>query len=287
MQNESMQTVEQLFNLGAHLGHRKSRVHPKAYKYIHKVINGVSIIDLTKTVKLLNNAKSALAKEAKQGKKLLVVATKKNIAHTAAEICAEFNVPFTTSKWLPGLLTNFDTIIKNVQKLEKMKEQQANGEWDQFVKHERTKMSKELYRLERFYKGLVGLKKIPQMLLIVDTKKEKNAVTEARMYNLPIVAIVDTNANPEEINFPILMNDDSPEVVQHVLKELVETYSSNFEEPKKASETEEGKAETVEIAPPAPKAAAKPKAKVEEPKKTEEKAEPAKKAPAKKVKKSE
>lgn len=287
MQNESMQTVEQLFNLGAHLGHRKSRVHPKAYKYIHKVINGVSIIDLTKTVKLLNNAKSALEKEAKKGKKLLVVATKKNIAHTAAEICAEFNVPFTTSKWLPGLLTNFDTIIKNVQKLEKMKEQQANGEWEQFVKHERTKMSKELYRLERFYKGLIGLRQIPQMLLIVDTKKEKNAVTEARMYNMPIVAIVDTNANPEEVNFPIIMNDDSPEVVQHVLKELVESYSSNYQEPQKAKTEEEAQAEAVEIAPPAPKARAeKPKA-VEKPKAKEEKAEPAKKAPAKKAKKTE
>ena len=285
MQNDQNQTVEQLFNLGAHLGHRKSRVHPKAYKYIHKVMNGVSIIDLTKTVDLLNKAKTVLEKEAKQGKKLLVVATKKNIAHLASEICGGMNVPFTTSKWMPGLLTNFDNLSKNVKKLESMKQEQADGTWEQYVKHERMKMSKELYKLERFYKGLVSLKKLPDLILVIDTKKEKNAVIEAKKFNMPIVAIVDTNSNPEDVNYPIIMNDDSPEVVEHVLKELVQTYADNYQEPKKKTEAEEQQAELEPaVESKAPKKGVKAKKEEAPAKETEVKAETVEKKPAAKSK---
>jgi small subunit ribosomal protein S2 len=247
------QEVQELFNLGAHLGHRKSRVHPKSYRYIHKIMNGVSIIDLTKTVTLLKKARTFLEKEAKEGKKILVVTTKKNLAGFTAEISQKYNVPYTTTKWLPGLITNFDTIIKNVKKLEEMKESQANGGWEQFVKHERTAMSKELFRLERFYKGLVGLRQKPDILLVIDTRKEKNAVTEARMAGIPVVAIVDTNSNPEEVAYPIVMNDDAPEVVQHILNDLLKLYGNAYTE-KKAAVTE-GSTETApaEVAPEAKK----------------------------------
>lgn len=224
--------IEHLFQMGAHLGHRKSRVHPKAYRYIYKFMNGVSIIDLTKTVKSLNRVRDELKKQAAEGKKLLVVATKKNHAATIAELASGLNIPYTTTKWLPGLLTNFDMLIKNVQKLEKMKGQQEDGTWEQFVKHERMEMSKQLYRLERFYKGLIGLKKRPDLILVIDSKKEKNAIVEAKKNKLPIFGIVDTNSNPEEINLPIVMNDDSPELVKHILEDLLNAYAGAYNEKK-------------------------------------------------------
>lgn len=232
--------IEQLFQMGAHLGHRKSRVHPKSYQYIHKFLNGVSIIDLTKTVRLLNKARTQLREAAKEGKKILVVATKKNHASMTAEVAGGLKIPYATTKWLPGLLTNFDQIIKNVQKMEKMAEEQVGGTWEQFVKHERMAMSKELYRLERFYKGMAGLTRRPDILLIIDARKEKNAIVEAKKHNLPVVGIVDTNSNPEEVTFPIVMNDDSSEVVKYVLEDLLKTYSDNFVEKKAAPANEEG-----------------------------------------------
>ncbi|MFW5703268.1 MAG: 30S ribosomal protein S2 [Patescibacteria group bacterium] len=237
MQTANVKEVEQLFNLGAHFGHRKSRVHPKSYKYIYKVVNGISIIDLTKTVSQLDNARKILKEQAKEGKKLLVVATKKNSAAFVSELCDKKSVPYITLKWLPGLLTNFETIIENVKKLEEMKKEQESGAWEKYVKHERTERAKQLSKLERFYKGLIGMRERPDVLLVVDVKRESNAMKEAKMYNIPVVAIVDTNANPEEVDHPVIMNDDAPEVVQHVMTDLVETYSKSFEEPKKMKET--------------------------------------------------
>ncbi|MCX7996906.1 MAG: 30S ribosomal protein S2 [Patescibacteria group bacterium] len=233
--SDSINEVETLFQLGAHLGHRKARVHPKAYRFIYKFINGVSIIDLTKTVNLLNKARTSLTEHAKEGKKLLLVATKKSHAAMAAELAQRYGVAYTTTKWLPGLITNFETLFRNVQKLERMKKEQESGTWDQFVKHERVAMSKALYRLERFYKGLLPLKHRPDVLLVIDAKKEKNAITEARKHNIPVIAIVDTNSNPDEVTVPVVMNDDSPEVVRYVLENLLKTYSSAYTEKKAES----------------------------------------------------
>ena len=166
------QEIERLFQLGAHLGHKKNRLHPKARKFIYKIVNGVSIIDLTKTVTHLDTAKKLLKEYAKEGKVILVVVTKKVANHEAYEICKTNDIPCITTKWLPGLLTNFETIMKNVKKLQTYKEQQITGEWDKFVKHERIQLSKEMVKLEKLYGGLLNLKKKPDALFIVDIKKE-------------------------------------------------------------------------------------------------------------------
>ncbi|MEN9327404.1 MAG: 30S ribosomal protein S2 [Chitinophagales bacterium] len=218
------QEVERLFQLGAHLGHKKNRLHPKARKYIYKIVNGVSIIDLTKTVTYLDSAKALLKQYAKEGKTLLVVVTKKVANHEAFEICKANDIPSITTKWLPGLLTNFETIMKNVKKLQTYKDQQTTGEWEKFVKHERIQLSKEMTKLEKLYGGLLQLKKKPDAMFIVDIKKEKNAVTEAKKNNLPIIAVVDTNSNPDQVDVPIVVNDDSPAVVQSVIQDLLQTY---------------------------------------------------------------
>ena len=217
--------TQTLFELGAHLGHKKNRLHPKARKFVYKILNGVSIIDLTMTVKHLAAAKKILAQYAKDEKVLLVVATKKIAAQYAAELCGSYNIPYITTKWLPGLLTNFDTIIKNVKKMNTYREQKLNGEWEKFVKHERVNLDKQLSKLEKFYAGLTNLTKKPDIIFVVDMKKEKNAVNEAAMNNIPVVAIADTNSNPDSVQYPIVINDDSALVMQYIIKDIVEAYS--------------------------------------------------------------
>jgi small subunit ribosomal protein S2 len=225
LSKETVSQVEELFALGAHLGHKKNRLHPKARKYIYTIVNGVSVIDLTKTVGNLQEAKKTLAAAAKDGKNMLVVCTKKVANQYVLDLCMSHQVPSVTTKWLPGLLTNFDMIIKNVNKLKELIKQRDEGEWDKFVKHERMELDKKVSRLQKFYGGLIYLEKRPDIMLIVDIKKEKNAVIEAKANKLPIVAIVDTNSNPDTVDFPVVINDDSATVIQHVISDLIETYA--------------------------------------------------------------
>ncbi len=219
--------VQKLFNLGAHLGHKKNRLFPKSRKYVYKIINGVSIIDLSQTVGQLETAKAAMIRFAKEEKVVLVVATKKIASQTVLEYCKKNNIPSITNKWLPGLLTNFDTIIKNVKKLKTLKEQKEQGEWNKFVKHEQVQLEKELSKLEKFYGGLVTLEMRPDVLFLIDIKKEKNAVKEAIAYHIPVVALVDTNSNPDQVEFPIVANDDTDGVIRYIVTEVLDTYTKN------------------------------------------------------------
>ncbi len=238
---EFTQEVEHLFKLGAHLGHKKNRLHPRARKYVYKIINGTSIIDLTLSVAMLIEAKKFLEEQAKNGKLPLVVATKKVVNQVATEYCKENGIPYITSKWLPGLLTNFETIMKNVKKLQEMKDQSISGAWDKFVKHERMKLEKEMFKLEKLYGGIISLQRRPDVIIVVDIKKEYNSITESRMYNIPVVALADTNANVDLVNYPVIMNDDSPEVVHYILKELVGSFIKGRELQSKQEEKTEVK----------------------------------------------
>lgn len=228
LSKELTKQVETLYKLGAHLGHKKNRLHPQARKYIYKMLNSVSIIDLTKTVQNLADGKKALHDAAKEGKKLLVVGTKRIANQHISELSHKHQIPAVTTKWLPGLLTNFETIIKNVRKLIELKKARDNGDWEKFIKHERVQLDKKVSRLEKFYGGLVYLEKKPDIMLIVDIKKEKNAVIEAKKNNIPTVAISDTNSDPRVVTFPIVLNDDSAGIVDHVVNELIEAYVSGL-----------------------------------------------------------
>ncbi len=235
----SMKNVEVLFEMGAHLGHNKSRLHPKARKNVYQIVNKTSIIDLTKTVEQLDAAKKYLAQVAADGKIILVVGTKKTASAFTKEYCGAKNIAYVSSKWLPGLLTNFKMIMKNVQKLKEMREQITTGEAKVFVKHERTQMSKKITKLERLFSGIELLDKRPDCMFIVDIRKEKNAVKEAKEFNIPIVGIADTNADPNTIDYPVVVNDDDSTVVKHIMTELLEEYSKNMNkpEPKTVSKT--------------------------------------------------
>lgn len=219
--------MEKLFAASVHLGHRKNRLHPRAKKYVYKMVNGVAIIDLTLTVKSLDGAKSYLKKLCQEGKTILVVATKKIASNFTAKLCDEKNIPHVTVKWPSGLLTNFETIMNNVKRLNELEKQQTEGAWDKFVKHEKVKLTKEIAKLKKFYGGISKLTKKPDALLILDIKKEKNALNEAHQNNLPSVAVLDTNSNPDTVNYPVIGNDDSATSVEYLMKELISAYSTD------------------------------------------------------------
>ncbi len=225
MKQTNIKEIEKLFELGAHLGHKKSRLHPRARKNVYTIVNGTSVIDLTKTVDQLDIAKKYLVEAAKNGKTILVVGTKKVVSAFLKKYCVENKVPFITSKWLPGLLTNFESLINNVKKLKQLKNDRDTGAWDALVKHERTKLSKEIAKLEKLYAGLESTSARPDMMVIVDPKKEKNALKEAKAYKIPVVALVDTNADPNEIDYPVVANDDTSPVVEYIMNQLLDAYA--------------------------------------------------------------
>lgn len=226
LQANVVQKVEELFQIGSHLGHKKNRVHPKARKFIYRMVNGTSVIDLTQTVSQLDKAKAFLTQVASEEKTVLLVATKKVASAYLKEYCQTHHIPHITSKWLPGLLTNFQTLMKNVKKLTELKEKETTGNWENLVKHERIKLTKEKTRLEKLYGGLESLKAMPQILIIVDARKEKNAVKEAQEFNIPIVSLMDTNSNPELIDYVIMANDDASVVIERIMKELLDAYTT-------------------------------------------------------------
>ena len=227
LSQKQLKEVETLFALGAHLGHKKSRLHPKARKNVYQIINGTSVIDLTNTVTQIEKAQEFLKDCAKNNKTVLVVGTKKTASSIVKEYCENNSVAYVSAKWLPGLLTNFKTIMENVKKLNDLKIQLESTDESIHIKHEKVKMQKHIAKLERLYGGFSLLTKLPDVLVLIDTKKEKNAVKEARSYNIPIVALIDTNANPEEVEYPVVCNDDTIEVVKHVLETLMSEYVSN------------------------------------------------------------
>ncbi len=217
--------IEKLFNAQAHLGHRTNRVHPKAKKFIYTYQERTSIIDLTKTIDQLDQAKKQIKQLAKDNKRLLVVATKKISSSAITKLCKKHQVLYITLKWPAGLLTNFQTLAKNIEKLKKMEEEKKSGEWNKFTKHEQIKLNRKLNRLQRTYNGIIDLKKIPDLLFVVDIKKEKNAISEAKNLNIPVIGICDTNNNPKLVNLPIPANDDSQNSIQIITEEIVSTYS--------------------------------------------------------------
>lgn len=224
--NDNNKKVEELFAAGAHLGHKSNRVHPKTNKFIYSFENGVSIIDLNQTADYLEKAKKFVAELGSKDKVLLVVCTKKIASNLTKELSSKSNLPYINTKWPAGLLTNFEMIIKNVKKLNSMKEEKEKGEWNKFVKHEQVALDKELNKLEKFYGGIASLKKLPDALFIIDIKKEKNSVKEAGEMKILTVAVTDTNANPDPINYPIPGNDDSADSVKYFLNEITGAYTA-------------------------------------------------------------
>ena len=207
--NKSFQIPEliDLLKAGCHFGHKKSAWNPRMKKYIYEERNGIHIIDLVKTREVLETTLQELSKLADKGN-ILIVGTKGQAASVIQKVAEEKGMFYINKRWMGGLFTNFDIIKKSVQGLIKMEEQLANG-LEGFVKKERLLIERDVERLNKIYRGVKFMDKLPDAVIVIDSKVEKNAIKEARTANIPIIALIDTNCNPDLIDYPIPANDDS------------------------------------------------------------------------------
>jgi small subunit ribosomal protein S2 len=207
--NKSFQVPEliDLLKAGCHFGHKKSAWNPRMKKYIYEERNGIHIIDLVKTREILEGTLAELSKFAEKGN-VLIVGTKGQAASIVQKVAEEKGMFYINKRWMGGLFTNFDAIKKSVQGLVRMEEQLAGG-LEGLVKKERLLLQRDVERLNKIYSGIKFMDKLPEVVVVVDSKVEKNAIKEARVAGIPIVALIDTNCNPDLIDFPIPANDDS------------------------------------------------------------------------------
>ena len=216
-------SLEELLKKGVHFGHRTSKRHPKASRYIHTDRNGVHIIDLQKTVEALPMVLDFAEKITKANGQILFIGSKKQareIVKNAADSCQS---PYIIGRWLGGTFTNFENIVKLTRKLEKMEKDEEDGVWELYTKKEQVNFRKELNKLKENVGGIKAMKRLPQAIYVVDIIKEKTAVSEARKMNIPIIAMTDTNVNPELVTHAIPANDDAIKSIEIITNLLAET----------------------------------------------------------------
>ena len=212
--------MKQLLEAGVHFGHQTRRWNPKMAPYIFAERNGIYIIDLQKTVKKLDEAYKFVADIAADGGEILFVGTKKQAQDSVREEAIRCGMPFVNARWLGGMLTNFKTIQKRIKRLAQLKNMEADGTFDLLPKKEVVQLKLEIEKLEKFMGGITGMKKQPAAMFVVDPRKEKNAVAEAKRLGIPVVAIVDTNCDPDEIDYVIPGNDDAIRAVKLIAAEM-------------------------------------------------------------------
>ncbi len=207
-------SMKQLLEAGVHFGHQTRRWNPKMAPYIFTERNGIYIIDLQKTVKKLEEAYMFVRDVASEGGEVLFVGTKKQAGDSVKEEATRAGAHYVNARWLGGMLTNFKTIQTRIKRLEQLHTMEEDGTFDLLPKKEVVKLNLEIEKLEKFLGGIKTMKKLPAALFIVDPRKEKIAVAEAKKLNIPIVAIVDTNCDPDEVDYVIPGNDDAIRAVK-------------------------------------------------------------------------
>jgi small subunit ribosomal protein S2 len=207
-------SMKQLLEAGVHFGHQTRRWNPKMQKYIFTERNGIYIIDLQKTVRKVEEAYNYVREMAGEGKTLLFVGTKKQAQESVRDEAARCGGYYVNQRWLGGTLTNFSTIQKRIERLRTLERMEEDGTFDVLPKKEVILLRKEKERLEKFLGGIKDMKRLPGALFIIDPRKERIAVAEARKLGIPIVAIVDTNCDPDEIDYVIPGNDDAIRAVK-------------------------------------------------------------------------
>lgn len=212
--------MKQLLEAGVHFGHQTRRWNPKMAEYIFTERNGIYIIDLQKTVKKVEEAYSFIRDVAADGGSVLFVGTKKQAQEAIREEAERTGMYFVNARWLGGMLTNFKTIKKRIDRLFQLKKMREDGTMDLLPKKEVIKLNLEEEKLEKFLGGIKEMKELPSAIFIVDPRKEKNAIAEAHRLGIPIVAIVDTNCDPEEVDYPIPGNDDAIRAVKLIVSTM-------------------------------------------------------------------
>lgn len=241
-------TTKELLEAGVHFGHLTRKWNPKMAPYILMEENGIHLIDLNKTISKLEDAKSAIKNIVKSGKKVLFVATKKQAKELVAEEAKRVNMPYVTERWLGGMLTNFATVRKSIKKMQNFEKMSQDGTYQNISKRERLMIDREKIKLEKLLGGIADLNRIPSALFIVDSKREHLAVAEAQKLNIPIFAIVDTNSDPNKVDYPIPANDDAAKSVYLITREFSNAIIEGMQERKDKADKDEAEARTEESA---------------------------------------
>lgn len=239
----SRTNFDMLLQAGCHFGHLRRKWNPAMAPYIYTERNGIHIIDLHKTVAKIDEAAEALKQIAKSGKKILFVATKKQTKEIVAEKSASVNMPYVIERWPGGMLTNFPTIRKAVKKMTTIDKMAKDGTFDNLSKREKLQITRQRAKLEKNLGSIADLSRLPSALFVVDVMKEHIAVAEANRLGIPVFGMVDTNSNPEGIDFVIPANDDASKSIEVILDAVCAAMAEGLEERKVERLDEEAKAE--------------------------------------------
>ena len=246
-------TFDQLLEAGCHFGHLKRKWNPAMAPYIYMERNGIHIIDLNKTAIKIDEAAEALKNIVKSGRKVLFVATKKQGQEIVSQKAQEVGMPYVTERWMGGMLTNFPTIRKAVKKMSNIDKMMTDGTFDNISKRERLQITRQREKLEKNLGSIVDLTRLPSALFVVDVMKEHIAVAEANRLGIPVFGIVDTNSNPNNIDFVIPANDDATKAIDVILGAVCEAIKEGLEERKVEKADEEASAEQAAAEAPQPK----------------------------------
>lgn len=239
-------SMKQLLEAGVHFGHQTRRWNPKMARYIFTERNGIYIIDLQKTVKKLEEAYAFVKDVAANGDTVLFVGTKKQAGDSVREEAERAGVHYVNARWLGGMLTNYKTIRQRIQRLEQLRKMQEDGTFERLTKKEVIKLELEIDKLEKYLGGIKTMDKLPGALFIVDPRKERIAVSEAKKLGIPIVAIVDTNCDPDEIDYVIPGNDDAIRAVKLIASTMADAIIEGRQGLQETSAEEEAAAEAEE-----------------------------------------
>ena len=236
-------TYNDLLDAGVHFGHLTRKWDPRMAPYIFMERNGIHIIDLNKTLRMLEDATKVARQLAASGRKILFVATKKQAKEIVAEQAMRVNMPYVTERWLGGMLTNFSTVRKSIKKMGNIEKMETDGTFERLNKKERLMKTREKAKLEKFFKGISTLNRLPSAVFIVDIKKEHIALAEARKLNIPTFAMVDTNSNPNVVDFLIPSNDDAAKSINLIISHICDAIEEGLGERRKKKEEERIKQE--------------------------------------------
>ena len=248
-------TLQALLEAGCHFGHKAERWHPKAAAFIYTKKDGVDIIDLAKTKAGLEAAVGFIRNLVAGGGEIVMVATKRQAQGVVKEEAGKAEAPYFVERWIGGFLTNWESVKKNLDKVNTLAAEETSGAWKKFPKHEQAKLSRYLVKLKVFYGGVAQVKEVPAALFIVDIKKEIAALREAQRMNIPVIAIVDTNSDPTGVDYVIPANDDAVGSIRFITHIIAQAYREGRElREKQEKATQAVKASPLEDAKQASKA---------------------------------
>lgn len=259
-------SLKDLLEAGCHFGHKVEKWHPKAASFIYGAREGIHIIDLAKTRDGLQKAVEFIRNLGKEGKVVLFVATKRQSKGIVSEAAKRAGLPYLTNRWIGGFLTNWEEVKKNINKLNRMAKELAEGVWKKFPKHEQVKLEKDMHKLDAVYGGVKELSKLPDAVFVIDIKREISCLKETKRCIISTVAIIDTNADPNMVDYPIPANDDAVGSIQYIVDVLAEAYieGKKIREKKEASKDKEvAKVEQVDKAEKVEEKEEKPQPKAE------------------------